>query len=85
MPKLTLGAEVHRLVPKLLVPNIDCPVQNCEQSDFGQNCSQIVLYGVTVKRTHWYHGFSLLEGGLQAGYKCVKKKILKMCVPDTRR
>ena len=26
VPKLTLGSEVHSLVPKLLVPNIDCPV-----------------------------------------------------------
>ena len=25
VPKLTFGAEVHSLVPKLLVPNIDCP------------------------------------------------------------
>ena len=26
VPNLTFGAEVHSLVPKLLVPNIDSPV-----------------------------------------------------------
>ena len=25
VPKFSFGAEVHSFVPKLLVPNIDCP------------------------------------------------------------